>query len=108
MRINFIRELLKNKDEVINSLLQQLPKRDNIVVQCNHSSTRETPDTIQSSVADIRKEQNNNHVRPNMTHAEIILDTSITENQTDIQNLHQKILTCQLHLEKNKHDPNRK
>ena len=40
--INSLREQLKNKDKIINSLLKQLSKRDNRVVLCNHSSTRET------------------------------------------------------------------
>ena len=34
--INFLREQLKNKDEIIKLLLQQLSKRDNIFVQCNY------------------------------------------------------------------------
>ena len=42
--INFLREQLKNEDEIINSLLQQLSKLDNIVVQYNHSSIFETLD----------------------------------------------------------------
>ena len=33
--ITFLREQLKNKDEVIHSLLQELVKRDNIVVESN-------------------------------------------------------------------------
>ena len=33
--ITFLREQLKNKDEVIHSLLQEFVKRDNIVVECN-------------------------------------------------------------------------
>ena len=36
--ITFPREQLKNKDEVIHSLLQQLAKRDNVVVECNNVS----------------------------------------------------------------------
>ena len=40
--INSLREQLKNKDKIINSLQKQLSKRDNRVVLCNHSSTRET------------------------------------------------------------------
>ena len=85
--INFLRQQLKNKDEIINSLLLQLSKRDNTVVQCNHSSTRGTPDIIQSSVADIHREQNTTHVQHNTTHAETILDASISENKTDDSNL---------------------
>ena len=34
--INFLRWQLKNKAEVINSLLQQLSKRDDIVVHCHY------------------------------------------------------------------------
>ena len=34
--INFLREQLKNKDEIIKSLLQQISKRDDIVVQSNY------------------------------------------------------------------------
>ena len=33
--INFLREQLKNKGEIINSLLQQLSKRDDMVLQCS-------------------------------------------------------------------------
>ena len=40
--INSLREQLKNKDKIINSLQKQLSKRDNRVVLCNHSSIRET------------------------------------------------------------------
>ena len=40
--ITFLREQLKNKDELIHSLLQQLAKRDNVVVKCNNVSTHET------------------------------------------------------------------
>ena len=71
----------------MNSLLQQLSNRDNIVIQCNHSVNRETPGTIWSSVPDIHWEQNNTHVQHNTTHAEIILDTLITENKTDDSNI---------------------
>ena len=34
--ITFLREQSKNKDEIIHSLLQQLAKHDNIVVEWNH------------------------------------------------------------------------
>ena len=47
--ITFLREQLKNKDEVIHPLLQQLTKRHN-VVECNNVSSRETSDKIHCSL----------------------------------------------------------
>ena len=40
--ITFLRKQLKNKDEIIHSFIQQLAKYDNIVVECNPASNRET------------------------------------------------------------------
>ena len=39
--ITFLREQLKNKDDIIHSLLQQLAKRENVVVECNNISSHE-------------------------------------------------------------------
>ena len=44
--INFLREQLKNKDEIINSLLQQLSKRDDIVVQCNYENVSSNSNVV--------------------------------------------------------------
>ena len=44
--INFLREQLKNKDEIINSLLQQLSKRDDIVVQCNYEKVSSNSNVV--------------------------------------------------------------
>ena len=38
--ITFLRKQLKNKDEVIHSLPQQLAKRDNVVVECNNETDK--------------------------------------------------------------------
>ena len=40
--ITFLRKQLRNKDEAIHSLLQQLAKRDNVVVEYNSVSSHET------------------------------------------------------------------
>ena len=47
--IMFLREQLKNKDEVIHSLVQQLAKCDN-VVECNNGSSHETSNKIHCSL----------------------------------------------------------
>ena len=96
---NFLKEQLKNKDEIINLLLQQFSKRDNTVVQCNHLNNRETPDTIQSFVADIHREQNKTHVWHNTPHAEILLGKSINEKKTDDSNLRIDSIAHLLHLQ---------
>ena len=44
--ITFLRQQLKNKDEVIDSLLQQLVKRDSVVIEYNNVSSHETSDEI--------------------------------------------------------------
>ena len=43
---NFLREQLKNKDKIINSLLQQLSKRDDIVVQCSYEKVSSNSNVI--------------------------------------------------------------
>ena len=54
--ITFLREQLKNKDEVIHSLLQQLVKRDNVVVEYNTINSHETSDKIHCSLLSNHKE----------------------------------------------------
>ena len=76
--ITFLREQLKNKDEVIHSLLQQLAKRDNVVVECNNASSHETSDKIHCSLLSNHKE-----VQQNTTLEELLLGTSIIVNKTD-------------------------
>ena len=76
--ITFLREQLKNKDEVIHSLLQQLVKRDNVVVECNNASSHETSDKIHCSLL-----SNHNEVQQNTTHKELLLGRSIIVNETD-------------------------
>ena len=49
LKSSFLREQLKNKDEVIHSLLQQLAIHDNVVVECNNVSILETSDKIHCS-----------------------------------------------------------
>ena len=71
--ITFLREQLKNKDEVIHSLLQHLAKRDNIVVEYSN----ETLDKIHCSLLSNHKE-----VQQNTTHEELLLDTSIIVIET--------------------------
>ena len=44
--INFLRQQLKNRDGMINSLLRQLPKRDDIVVQCNYKKVPSNSNVI--------------------------------------------------------------
>ena len=44
--INFLREQLKNKDEIINPLLQQLSKRDDRVVQCNYEKVSSNSNVV--------------------------------------------------------------
>ena len=75
--IKFLREQLKNKDEVIHSLLQQLAKRDNVVIESHNVSNHET-DKIHCSLLSNHKE-----VQQNTTHGELLLDTSIIVNETD-------------------------
>ena len=70
--ITFLREQLKNKDEVIRPLLQQLAKRDNVVIKCNNVSSYETSDKIHCSLL-----SNHNEVQKNTTREELLLDTSI-------------------------------
>ena len=76
--ITFLREQLKNKGEVIHSLLQQLAKRENVVGKCNNVSSHETSDKIHCSLLSNHKE-----VEQNTTHEELLLDTSIIVNETD-------------------------
>ena len=76
--ITFLREQLKNKDEVIHSLLQQLAKRDNVVVACNNVSSHEAADKIHCSLF-----SNHNEVQQNTTHEELLLDISIIVNETE-------------------------
>ena len=80
--MTFLREQLKNKDKVTNSLLQQLAKRDNIVVECNHASCHETSDKMHCSVL-----SNHKDVEQNTTHEELLLDTSIIVNETENMNV---------------------
>ena len=75
--ITFLREQLKNKDEVIHSLLQ-LAKRENVVVECNNVSSHEISHKIHCSLLSNYKE-----VQQNTTHEELLLDTSIIVNETD-------------------------
>ena len=70
--ITFLREQLKNKDEVIHSLVQQPAKRDNVVVECNNVNSHETLDKIHCSLLSNRKE-----VQQNTTHDKLLLDRSI-------------------------------
>ena len=44
-------KIVYNKDEMINSLLQQLSKRDNIVVQCNYKKVPSNSKVIPHSVS---------------------------------------------------------
>ena len=76
--IKFLREQLKNKDEVIHSSLKQLAKRENVDVECNNVSSHETSDKIHCSLLFNHKE-----VQQNNTHEELLLDTSIIVNDTD-------------------------
>ena len=76
--IMFLREELKNKDEVIDSLLQQLAKRDNVVNECNNVSSHETSDKIHCSLL-----SNDKEVQQNTTHEELLSDRSIIVNETD-------------------------
>ena len=76
--ITFLREQLKNKDEVIHSLLQQVAKCDNVVVECNNVSSHETSDKIHCSLLSNHKE-----VQQNTTHDKLLLDRSIIINETD-------------------------
>ena len=73
----FLREQLKNKGEVIRFLPQQLAKRYNIVVRCNHVSSHEIPDKTHCSVLSNHQEVQNN------THEELLLDASVIVNDTD-------------------------
>ena len=61
------------------SILQQLVKRDNIVVECNHVSCCEISDKMHCSLLSSHKE-----VQQNTTHEEVLLDTwfiiAATEN----------------------------
>ena len=61
--ITFLREQLKNKNQVIQPLLQQLAKRDNVDVECNNVSSNETSDKIHCSLLPNHKE-----VQQNTTH----------------------------------------
>ena len=79
--MTFLREQLKNKDKVTNSLLQQLAKRDNIVVECNHVSCHETSDKMHCFVL-----SNHKDVEQNTTHEELLLDTAIIVNETENMN----------------------
>ena len=76
--ITFLREQLKNKDEEIHSLLQQLAKRENVVVECNNVSSHETSDKINCSLLSNHKE-----VQQNTTREELLLDTSIIVSEAD-------------------------
>ena len=76
--ITFLRKQLKNKGEVIYSLLQQLAKRDNVVVECNNVSSHETSDKIHCSLPSNHKE-----VQQNTTHEELSQNTSIIVNEAD-------------------------
>ena len=76
--ITFLRGQLKNKDEVIHSLLQQLAKRENVVVECNNVSSHETSDKIHCSLLSKHKEG-----QQSTTREELLLDTSIIVNETD-------------------------
>ena len=77
--ITFLREQLKNKEEVIHSLVQQLAKRDNVVVECNNVSSHETSDKIHCSLLSNHKE-----VQQNTTHDKLFLDKSIIINETEM------------------------
>ena len=44
--INFLRQQLRNKDEIINSLPQQLSKDDDIVLQCNHEKVSSNSNVV--------------------------------------------------------------
>ena len=79
--MTFLREQLKNKDKVTNSLLQQLAKRDNIVVECNHVGCHETSDKMHCFVL-----SNHKDVEQNTTHEELLLDTAIIVNETENMN----------------------
>ena len=61
-------------NSLINSLLQQLAKRDNIVVECNHVSSHETSDKMHCSVLSNHKE-----VKQNTTHEDNM--NAATENR---------------------------
>ena len=76
--ITFLGEQLKNKDEVIHSLLQQLAKRDNVVVECNNVSSHKASDKIHCFLLSNHKE-----VQQNTNHEEPLLDTSIIVDETD-------------------------
>ena len=66
--IAFLREQLKNTDEVIHSLLQQLAKRNKFVVDCNHVSSHETLDKTHCSAL-----CNHKQVQQNTTHEELLI-----------------------------------
>ena len=69
---------MKNKDEVIHSLLQQLAKRDNVFVECSNVSSHETSDKIHCSLL-----SNHEEVQQNTTHEELLFGTSNAVNETD-------------------------
>ena len=100
----FIREQLKSKEEVIHSLLQQLAKCDNIVVECNQVSGHETSDKMHCSMLSDHKE-----VKQNTAREELLLDTSIIVNETDNMNsaTENRNLTVKTGYD-NKHQQNRK
>ena len=75
--ITFLREQLKDKDEIIHSFTIQLGKRDN-VVECNNVNGHETSDKIHCCLLSNHKE-----VQQNTTHEELLLDTSIIVNETN-------------------------
>ena len=51
--INFLRQQLKNKHKMINSLLQQLSKCDDIVVQCNYKKVPSNSNVIPQSISTV-------------------------------------------------------
>ena len=65
--ITFLREQLKNEDKVIHSLIQQLAKRDNVLVECNNVNSHETLDKTHCSLLSnhIEVQQNTTHDKLN-------------------------------------------
>ena len=60
--INFLRQQLKNKDKILNSLLQQLSKLDDIVVQCNYEKVPSNSNVISYSVSNNSNGLNNTNM----------------------------------------------
>ena len=52
-KINFLREQLKNKDKITNSLLQQLSKRDDVLFSVSSNSNVVIPCSVSNNSKDV-------------------------------------------------------